>query len=230
MIGLIFALKEEISSIKKLSSDIKTYQSNFFKYFIFQVNGKEYVATYCGVGKANAAACTADMINSFSVKKILNIGSCGSKDMNVNIFDIVLVNRNYYIDVDATIFGYDYGQIPQEPTCYENNNSFAKAIKNILDKNDVKYFYANCGTSDSFVDVNNYKKINKDLFKKISCIDMEAAAINQIATKSKVECCFIKIISDSLFNDMRSDEEFDKNIKKIGNMTVEILRKILETL
>ena len=230
MTGLIFAMKEEISSIKKLTTNISVFESCFFKYFVFSFNNKEFVATFSGIGKANAAACCLDMIKTFSVKNIINIGSCGSCDVNLNIFDVVVVDKNYYLDVDATAFGYEHGQVPQEKPFFENNNSLNNKVKKILNENNIDFKSLNAGTSDSFIDHSNFKKINKLLFKKISCIDMESAAINQIASKNKTNCCFIKIISDSLYNSKKSTEEFNKNIKKIGKISQNITKILLEKL
>lgn len=230
MIGIIFAMKEEISTLKKISKNISTFESGFFKYFLFSKNDKEFVVAFCGIGKANAAACTIDMIKTFSVDKILNIGSCGSCDINLNIFDIAIIKNNYYLDVDVTAFGYEIGQVPHEKPFFSCENSFSDSIKNIFKNNNIDFQEVNSGTADSFIDLNNFKKIEKSLFKKVSCIDMESAAINQIASKKKVESCFIKLISDSFYTQNKSPNEFKENLKKIASKTSSLLSLIIENI
>lgn len=227
MIGLIFAMEDEIKALKKIVANISTFHSGFFKYFIFQVNNNEYVATFSGIGKANASACVIDMVKTFSIKKILNIGSCGSCDMNLNVFDVVLVEKNYYLDVDATAFGYEYGQVPKEKPFYEANNIFSDEIEKMLNKNNIIYKKKNCGTADSFISLNNYKKIDKTLLKKVSCIDMESTAIAQICHKNDVSYCFLKVISDSLFTSNKSNDEFKTNMKKVSNICTNLLETFL---
>lgn len=226
MTGIIFAMKDEISTLKKISKNISTFDSGFFKYFLFSKDNKEFVATFCGIGKANAAACTIDMIKTFSVKNILNIGTCGSCDINLDIFGVAVLKNNYYLDVDATAFGYEKGQVPQEKPFFSCENSFSDKVKNILKNNEINFLEVNGGTADSFIDLNNFKKIDKSLLKKVSCIDMESTAINQIASKKKVNTCFIKLISDSFYSQKKSEEEFKENLKKIALQTTNILNLI----
>lgn len=230
MIGLIFAMKEEITMLKKISKNISTFNSQFYKYFIFTHNNQEFVATFSGIGKVNAAGCAVDLIKTFSVKKILNIGSCGSSDKNLNILDVVVLKNNYYLDVDATAFGYEIGQVPQEKPFFNSENNFQKNVKKILKDKNINFYELNGGTSDSFINKNNYQKIDKELLSKVSCIDMEATAINQIASKNKVDTCFIKVISDSLYYSKSSSEDFKENLKKISSLVYEITKNIVENI
>lgn len=230
MIGIIFAMKEEMTMLKKISKNISTFNSQFYKYFIFSINNTEFVATFSGIGKANAAACTVDLIKTFSVKKILNIGACGTSDVQLNLLDVVVLKNTYYLDVDATGFGYEMGQVPQEKPFYSCENSFSKKVKNILEKHEIKYFELNGGTADSFISLNNFKKFNKDMLKKVSTIDMESNAINQIASKNKVDTCFIKVISDSLYRSENNEVDFKENLKKINLIIFQILTNIVNNI
>lgn len=201
MIGFIIALEEEITSIKDIDKNIKVYQTDFFKYYLFSKNNIDFVLVFSGVGKANAAACSLEIIKTFSLTKLINIGVCGVNKKDIKTDDVLILSRNYYLDVDATEFGYKYGQVPKEKEYFENNNKLNNDIKSIFETNEIKYKECYGGTSDSFITLMNIDKLNKEVFNIVSAIDMEATAINQIASKTKIDTAFIKIVSDNILEE-----------------------------
>lgn len=230
MIGIIIAMKDEISNVNALAKDISVFESNIFKYYIFNKGDKTFVLTFSGIGKANAASCVTELINSFSISKVINIGSCGACDKSLSIFDIVFLENTYYLDVDASMFGYEIGQIPQEKPFFESKNNFEKTIKTIMNENGFNFFELNGATADSFIHRENICNFNKNILQKVSCIDMESTAISQISFKKNIETCFIKVISDNLYSEKKSNEEFRENIKKISNLITDIINIITNNL
>lgn len=216
MIGFIFSMESEITSVKDINKNIKVYQTDFYKYYLFTSNNQDFVFTFSGIGKSNAAAATLEIIKTFSLKKLINVGICGTNKSNIKTNDILILLRNYYLDVDATFFNYEYGQIPKEKPYFDNNNELTNLIKSIFKSEKVDFIECYGGTADSFVSIYNFKQFNPDLFRLVSSIDMEATAIKQIASKASVETCFIKVVSDSV---LFSENHYEKN-KNIWPSTV----------
>ncbi|MDE5949598.1 MAG: 5'-methylthioadenosine/S-adenosylhomocysteine nucleosidase [Malacoplasma sp.] len=223
MIGFIFAMESEITAVKDINKDIKVYQTDFFKYYLFSQNNQDFVFVFSGIGKANAAAATLEIIKTFSLKKIINIGICGTNKNHLKSNDILILSRNYYLDVDATFFDYEYGQIPKEKPYFENNNELTNSIKSIFDELKIDFIECYGATADSFININNYNQYNKNLFDLVSCLDMEATAIKQIASKTNVQTCFIKIISDNVLVPKNGYEESKKNWPLIVTKIIGIL-------
>lgn len=198
MNGIIIAMRDEITSISELCDDVKVYETNFFKYYIFNKNNKNFVLVFSGIGKTNSSACTVDLIKTFKVENILNIGVCGTNSSEYEKNSVVLLSRNYYLDVDVTEFGYKPGQVPKEPEYFENENKFNETIKSILKANEITFKQAYGATLDSFINLNNIDNFDSQLFETVSCFDMESCAIKHVASKAKVNTSFIKIISDNI--------------------------------
>ena len=77
------------------------------------LNGTPVVIVRSGVGKVNAAICAQILCDDFQVTHIINTGVAGSLKAEINIGDIVVSTDACYHDVDATIFGYALGEVPQ---------------------------------------------------------------------------------------------------------------------
>ncbi|MEX5941702.1 5'-methylthioadenosine/S-adenosylhomocysteine nucleosidase [Mammaliicoccus sciuri] len=92
-------------------------------YFSYKGNieDKQVVLAQSGIGKVNAAITATLLINEFKPDLIINTGSAGSVDSELNIGDIIISNKVYYHDVNATAFGYKLGQVPSMPEFYETD-------------------------------------------------------------------------------------------------------------
>jgi adenosylhomocysteine nucleosidase len=123
MIGLIVALKSEVSIVNSFIKDIKPHTVDGYKCYVITLLGKQLVLIYSGVGKVNAAIATYILINHFSVDLIINAGLCGYlKDTENEIGTFFIPRFVTYFDVDATIFDYEINQLPHENAKYEIDN------------------------------------------------------------------------------------------------------------
>ncbi len=194
-IAFLVAFNDEVdlSLVKKWSkknvSSMTLYHNKTAK--------KEYFLIITGAGKTNAAIATTYLIHVAKVDAIINIGTAGKHTGNLYHNQIALISKSTYGDVDATEFGYKYGQLPQGLNYYSINNSFNDQIKLYLltyFKNNLKI---NCtvATSDSFINQKN--QIHYHLTKSIHLVDMEANSINQVCYLSKFKnIAIIKVVSD----------------------------------
>ena len=106
MIGIIGAMEEEVEILKSAIENKETIKKAHVIFYKGHLEGKEIVLAQSGIGKVNAAITTALMINDFKPDLIINTGSAGAIDPNLNIGDIIISNKVYYHDVNATAFGY----------------------------------------------------------------------------------------------------------------------------
>ncbi|NQZ66419.1 MAG: hypothetical protein HRT99_04385 [Mycoplasmatales bacterium] len=207
MIGIIVADSNEINEIKfKL---IKKKKINQFVFFIYMIDNKKVVFVHSGIGIANAAAATQELISSFDISEIYNYGAVGG-DENVNLYDIITPEKIYYHDVITP--WYPRGQTPNEKPFYLNNlllektNFLASGSSFIKSKKDIK-------------------EIKNEI--KASIFDMETAAIAQIAEKNGIKLNVIKCVSDLIGNENNLLENINFRIKKAGILsykkTIELL-------
>lgn len=94
-IGIIAAMNEEMQEIKKIMNDIKIEKEYDLNFFIGKICEKRVILVECGVGKVNAARVTQILIDKFNVESIVNIGSAGTANSELNIGDIVIRMQTY---------------------------------------------------------------------------------------------------------------------------------------
>lgn len=232
MLGIVIALSEEINELlKKLFKDNFIHEINNHKFYILKTfSDKSVILTFTGIGKANAAYTTALLINNFKIKKCINIGSCGAIN-DLNIFDVLLVDKTQYGDVNATDFGYELNQIPQMPKEYETDSSINEQINKLLSASNYKYKLGHCYTCDSFVKKENLDKFNIPLNSKVAiAVDMECCAIAQVCHSMKIKFAAIKVISDSIQNPLKSVDSYKKNIDKVATIIDSLAYNIIQAI
>ena len=118
MIGIIGAMEEEVTILKRKLNDMNEINIAHVKFYVGTLNHKEVVLTQSGIGKVNASISTTLLIEKFNPEVVINTGSAGALDKTLSIGDILVSNHVLYHDANATAFGYEYGQIPQMPKTY----------------------------------------------------------------------------------------------------------------
>ncbi len=232
MLGIIIALPEEINDLlKKQFKDNFTHEINGKKFYIFKtIMDKSIVLSFSGVGKANAAATAALLINNFKITKCINIGSCGGL-VDLNTFDVLLVDKTKYGDVDVTDFGYEINQIPKMPSNYTTSQSLNDGINKVLSVSNYNCKLGWCITCDSFIKKENVDKFNLKFNTSLPvAVDMECCAIAQVCHLMNIRFASIKVISDNINNPTKSVEQFKKNIKKVSIMIDTLIYNIIQAI
>jgi adenosylhomocysteine nucleosidase len=136
---------------------------------------------------------------------------------------VVLSTSLTYSDVDATGFGYEIGQVPQMPSCYET-----KRFEELHIKGDFAYHYGLIVTADSFMDdqvrVNQVKKN----FPLGLASDMESTAIAQVSTFYEVPILNIRGISD--IAGKKTVATFNENLDLAAKNSSQVVLHLIESL
>jgi len=139
---------------------------------------------YTGVGKINATYNTLRLIHTHKPKIIINYGTAGA--INTDLNGIIECTKFYQRDMDVRSLDFELGETP-----------FDKTKEIIISKNGYS-----CGTGDSFV--------NKKMDLKVDVVDMEAYAIAKVCRLEKIEFKCFKYISDSA--DKNASNDWKKNL------------------
>jgi len=154
-------------------------------------NGKRVSVQGTGMGIPSTLIYCNELIQEFGVKSLIRVGSAGSYQKDVKLYDIVIamaassnsgINKSRFINSDFS------------PTAdYE---LFIKAV-DYSRENNIPIKAGNVLSSDEFYedDFNSYKKW-ADF--GVLCVEMEAAGIYTVAAKYNVKALAILTISDSL--------------------------------
>lgn len=226
MIGLIVALNSEIKTFFKQIKK-KVYQINNIDFYLCTHQNIEFVLVFTDVGKTNASFITALLINNFKPKVILNVGSCGALNDQLQVLDIAIIDQCQYLDVNVSAFGYLKNQIPRLDKFFILDKSYNQQIKNQLIKKKLKCWIANVGSSDTFINRDN---ISFFYDQQIDLVDMELAAIAHVCTRMLTPLVSIKLVSDNITLPNSNQEQFNKNLSLIDKWFNEHLPSIIEAI
>ena len=213
-IGIIGAMVEEVSELKASLQDAKVTKIARMEFCEGSFGNTDVVVVQSGIGKVNAAACAQILINHFGVTHVMNTGVAGSLNAKIDIGDIVVSTDAMYHDVDATIFGYAKGEVPQVGTAsFVADEMLRKAAVEAVKEAapDIHVFEGRVVSGDQFISSREVKNNIRDTFQG-DCTEMEGAAIAQVAYINEVPFVIIRAISDKA--DDSGQEAYDVFEKK----------------
>lgn len=227
-VGIIVAMQEELEEILKIMKEIEENEIYGISFINGKIEDTKVVVVKSGVGKVNAARTTQILIDKLDVKSVINVGSAGALNSDLNIGDIVIANRLIQHDFDITAFDHNKGYITGVGDyiyCDENLiNKFEKAANNIED-NTYNIKTGTIASGDIFctdVGMKNkiYAKFNAD------CVEMEGAAIAQVCFLDKIPFIVIRSISDS--PNGNNAIVFDEFLKLASKRCADILKEFFK--
>lgn len=225
MIGIIAAMESEMNILRE-ALNCNATRIHSIDFYEGVIGKTEIVLCSSGVGKVNAAMAATIMIDTFECELIINTGIAGGIT-GVETKDIVLATGAMYSDVDATAFGYAYGQIPQMPKVFLPSRAHIVEVKHVLKLLGYSYKEALVYSGDSFVSSPSQVK-NVDT--SISCIaEMEGAAIAQVCTKAGRDFIILRYISDCIGkpNQIEDYQKFESEMsERSSRICLEILKNL----
>ena len=197
-IGIIGAMELEVEQLKSKMTINNTSIKASIEFYEGTLNGADIVIARSGVGKTNAALCTQIMIDCYDVTHIINTGVAGSLNAKLDIGDILVSADALHHDMDATIFGYKPGEVPQLGRREFSADETLKelAVKSCAEVNpDIHVQTGRVVSGDQFI---SSKEIKERLITEFNgdCVEMEGASIAHVATLNGIPFVIIRAISD----------------------------------
>lgn len=160
--------------------------------FTGNYKGKKVTVMGSGMGMPSIGIYSYELFDTYDVKNIIRIGSCGSYSPSCKVYDVILATAAYSESTFAkTAFGYQDSIIESDPFLFSKIEESAKKlnypiIKEIIHSSDV--FYRTQG--NVFTDVRD----------KYGCVavEMESFALFANARKTGKRAACILTVSDSL--------------------------------
>ena len=198
MYGIIAAMQEEMQEIKEIMKNIEEVKINELNFFKGNINNHQVVLVESGVGKVNAARTTQILIDKFKPKAIINVGSAGSGNDELDIGDIVIGKRLVQHDFDITAFGHEKGYISNVGQYVESDSKLIKKMENIISEIANEDFKIKLGTIASGDIFCTKLEMREKIHSKFSAdaIEMEGAAIAQVCKLDNIPFIVIRSISD----------------------------------
>lgn len=196
-VGIIAAMHEEVEAIQKLMNNISVKEIYELQFIQGKINEKNVVLVKCGVGKVNAARTTQILLNNFDIEYVINVGTAGSLNENIEIGDVVIGEKLVQHDFDITNFGHEKGYITDLGKFFYSDKVLIEKAKEAINQMNSNFnvFVGTITTGDIFVQDIQVKDRIKAEFNA-DCAEMEGAAIAQVCTLDNVPFIVIRSISD----------------------------------
>ena len=229
-IGIIGAMEVEVTTLKQKMNVSRVVNKASMEFHEGTLCDKEVVVVRSGIGKVNAAVCAQILVDVFQVDAIINTGIAGGIYDEIEIGDIVISKDVLHHDMDATGFGYELGVIPQmKCSCFEGDQTLVKLASEVCKEVDAtrKTYIGRIVTGDQFISGVEKKTMLKETYGAY-CVEMEGAAIAQVAYLNEVPFVIIRAISDKA--DSTACEDYPQFEKKAAETAVALVTGMLQKL
>ncbi|ASE36212.1 5'-methylthioadenosine/S-adenosylhomocysteine nucleosidase [Staphylococcus pettenkoferi] len=225
MIGIIGAMEEEVAILKDQLTQLDEIHIAHVKFYRGQLNGHEVVLTQSGIGKVNVAISTTLLIHEFKPDVIINTGSAGALDGELNVGNVVVSESVAYHDADAQAFGYDLGQIPQMPAQYAADVKLLELTTEAIEAQSLTAQKGLIVSGDSFIGTNTQRETIRVAFPEALAVEMEATAIAQTCYQFNVPFIITRAISDLANGE--AELSFEAFLKKAAQSSSQVVENLV---
>lgn len=196
-IGIIGAMEQEVAVLRAKLENTHTITVAGCEFYQGTLSGQDVVITRSGIGKVAASVATTLLLERFSPTAVINTGSAGGFDPALKVGDVIVSSEVRFHDVDVTAFGYEIGQMAQQPAAFLADSSLiALAEACLAEQKDINSAVGLICTGDQFMHREDQLQKAVSQFPLMKACDMEAAGIAQVCHQFGVPFVVVRALSD----------------------------------
>lgn len=220
-IGIICAGDTELAAFFPYLKEDEVIEKAMLSFHCGQIHTVHVVLLYSGVCKVNAAIAAQLLIDQFAVDCILNAGTAGGIQEQVQLFDTVISERIAYHDVARDILTEFHPWMDSEYFYADKKLLRIAQDYRITTKNPI--LFGTMVSGEQFVTDDNRAHI-LEIFAPL-CTDMETAAIAHVCLVNQLPFLAIRTITDTA--EHKGVEEFEKNCEAASAIAAKITCDLL---
>ena len=248
MIGIMAAMHEELNRIVAMLSDVKEEKVGHKLVTLGRFNNKKVVVVFSGWGKVASASTSTMLIERYAITQLVFTGVAGGVHPHLNIGDIVIGKSFVQHDMDcAGVLGIKRFEIPllsltEIPSTESLQVASEQAAKDYLqfdifddvEKSELKNLNiiqprihsGLIASGDQFISSGNKLQELRIALPDLLAVEMEGAAVAQVAYEYDLPFIVIRIISDKANDDSLIDSpRFIENIASY--FTAGIIKRLI---
>lgn len=181
--------------------------------------GKEITVFSSGMGMPSMGIYCYELYHFYEVENIIRIGSCGSYNNSLNLFDTILVDKSY----TEGNFAYEWSE--KELHIAQSSSNLNAIIEKTAQEISIPYMKGNTFCNDCFdgylEDIPGFiNRFPKDL--NILACEMEAFALFYIANHlGKNASCLLTVVDSYFKNQSSTSEEREKSLNNMIVLALE---------
>ncbi|WP_419959078.1 5'-methylthioadenosine/S-adenosylhomocysteine nucleosidase [Psychrobacillus sp. BM2] len=228
-IAIIGAMEEEVELLRNEIENptTKTIANSEFTNGTYK--NHEVVLLKSGIGKVNAAMTTSILLSEYKPDYVINTGSAGGYDPNLEVGAIVISDEVRHHDVDVTAFGYEIGQVPQLPAAFKADEHLMKLAEDaVYEIGEHPAATGLIATGDIFMHDPAKVEQVRNQFPQMKACEMEAAAVAQVCHQFEVPFVVIRALSDIAGKE--SSISFDEFLPIAAKHSTQVVLHVIENL
>lgn len=188
----------------------------------------DVVATVGGMGTVAAAATTQHLIDRYAPDAVIFTGIAGNLNKSLHIDDVVLGGTLRYLDTDMRLVGQWAPGTRDEPTMeFHSDPQLLEVAGQALEAAGITYIVGTIATGNYFVDAP--EKVAEVVRETgADAVEMEGAAIVQVADRNGLPALVIRALSDNADTEYESFRDFDisQYADTAARLAVDIVRRL----
>ena len=206
-IGILGAMPEEVRLLSEQLEGVARRRIAGVEFLSGSMAGKKVTVCCAGMGKVNAAAASQLLISVFGAQALLFSGIAGNMSTEIGVGDMVISDEAVYHDAELPMIAQSYPFL----SAYPADPELVAAARAACDDAGVRYLVGRIATGDLFIgDSETKRRIEKACHP--ACVEMEGAAVAQVAAKNDIPFVILRTMSDNCDEDAREKlvvQQFD---------------------
>lgn len=192
---VIVAMDDEATPFLDMADSIAEFVSEpGFTARSLQFGHRSIALIASGIGMVNGAhAATQAILRWGASVPLISAGSAGGLGADIRVGEVIVSAKLVNLGADVRAFGYALGQVPGMPAEFDAAAELRGAA--LADSSACVVRSGDIGSGDRFVTTEVAHHLRRD-FPTISAVDMESAAIAQIAFRHGAPFVSVRAISD----------------------------------
>lgn len=219
--GILGALDAEVALLldqMEVEETVTVYGSTYYQ---GTLRGKRVVLACCGIGKVAAALCAHVMLRELGADVLVNVGIAGAMRPGLAVKDVVIGDELIFHDFDEELL------IKYYPHCSRfaaDKELAALCERACRELGNVRFCTGRIVSGDVFV---SDSALKRDIAARYSpaCVEMEGAAVAQVAHMSGKPFLVVRTMSDTA--DDSAEELYDNFFAEAADQSAHILLKML---
>ena len=221
MIAVLCAIRQEISPLVACINVHEKFDIDEVLFFRGDLNGLPLVLVQGGVGRKNAVKAANCLIESIKVDLLISAGVAGGIRHGLNVGDLVVaesVGHSNQCDFD--------GEELQLESDYVCNKEVFQLAMQVSKGMKMKFHFGSLLTVDKVISCASTKKRIGEQ-NPFLAVEMESAAVAEVAYEKGVKFAAIRSISDDIDDDLHLDYDSimsDEGKVKVTSIALEVLK------
>ncbi len=221
MIAVLCAIRQEISPLVACMNVSKKFDIDKIPFYQGDMNGHPLTLVQGGIGRENAIKAASCLIESMDVDILISAGVAGGIRQGLHVGDVVVAERVGYTRQED--FDGEELKLEADYACKDEIVELARQFNNDPES---KLHFGNLLTVDKVISrASTKRRIGEQ--NSFLAVEMESAAVADVACRMGIKFAAIRSISDDIDDDLHLDYDnmiSDEGKVKVTNIALSVLK------